>query len=57
MDREVLRAEDIVKILDVSKNKAYNIIHSLNNELKKKGYIVIRGRVNKQYFYNRLNLN
>ena len=40
--------------LDVSKPYAYKIIRQLNEELKAKGFITIAGRVNRQYFNERL---
>lgn len=43
-------AEDIAKILNISKPTAYRIIKCLNVELKEKGFIVISGRVPKKYF-------
>ena len=33
---------------------AYKLIRQLNEELKAKGFITITGRVNRQYFYERL---
>lgn len=43
-------AEDIAKILNISKPTAYRIIKGLNVELREKGFIVISGRVPKKYF-------
>ena len=40
--------------LNVSKPYAYKLIRQLNEELKAKGFITIAGRVNRQYFYERL---
>ena len=40
--------------LNVSKPYAYKLIRRLNEELKAKGFITIAGRVNRQYFYERL---
>ena len=40
--------------LSVSKPYAYKLIRQLNEELKAKGFITISGRVNRQYFYERL---
>ena len=37
-----------------SKPYAYKLIRQLNEELKAKGFITIAGRVNRQYFYERL---
>ena len=42
--------EDVCEILSVSRNKAYEIIRKLNNELKAQGYMTFSGRVSKKYF-------
>ena len=47
-------AKDISGLLNVSKSSAYRIIKQLNTELDDKGYITIRGKVNKQYFERKL---
>jgi predicted DNA-binding transcriptional regulator AlpA len=36
---------EIKEVLTVSESKAYRIVSTLNEELKKKGYMVIPGRV------------
>ena len=38
----------------VSKPYAYKLIRQLNKELKDKGFITIAGRINRQYFNERL---
>ncbi len=38
----------------MSKTYAYKLIRRLNEELKDKGFITIAGRVNRQYFNERL---
>lgn len=48
-----LTVDQVMKVLGISSSKAYQIIRSLNNELKTKGYIVIAGRVPKKYFYEK----
>ena len=55
MDKIVLRAKQVAEILDVSENKAYNIIAALNEQLQKQGFMTVRGRVNKSYFYEKFN--
>jgi hypothetical protein len=42
--------EDVQALLGISSSKAYKIIRELNMELKKKGFIVVMGRVPKRYF-------
>lgn len=41
---------DVMNILGVSRGKAYKIMKELNEELQEKGYIVIAGKIPKQFF-------
>ena len=54
MENRFIRAEDVAQELNVSNPYAYKLISQLNEELKAKGFITIAGRVNRQYFYERL---
>ena len=54
MENMFIRADDVAQELNVSKPYAYKLIRKLNEELKAKGFITIAGRVNRQYFYERL---
>lgn len=49
----LIGAEEIAQTLDVSKAFAYQIIRSLNQELKRQGYITIAGRVSRRFFEER----
>ena len=49
MKNRFICAEEVAQELSVSK-----LIRQLNEELKAKGFITISGRVNRQYFYERL---
>lgn len=49
----MLTVKDIQSILQVSQAKAYEIIRSLNVELKEKGFYVLQGKINKDYFEQR----
>lgn len=56
MMKGFLTVKDVQEILEVKQSKAYDIIRELNEEMKKQGYRVVRGRVNeaifrKTYFY------
>jgi hypothetical protein len=51
-----LNADTVSNICGISKSKAYAIIKMLNNELKEANYIVISGRVPREYFYKRMNI-
>ena len=42
-----------MQILGISKSAAYNIMRQLNDELKEKGYAVIRGKISRKYFEER----
>ena len=54
MENRFIRADDVAQELSVSKPYAYKLIRKLNEELKAQGFITIAGRVNRQYFYERL---
>ncbi|MDR1564005.1 MAG: LysR family transcriptional regulator [Oscillospiraceae bacterium] len=49
-----IKAEEIASELGVSKPYAYKLIQKMNAELKVKGYITISGRVNRQYYEEKL---
>ena len=48
-----MRVDEVARELGISKSYAYKIVQKLNVELKKKGFMTISGRVNKQYFMER----
>ncbi len=52
-DTTFMRVEDVANELGISKSYAYKIVQKLNKELKEQGFIIIAGRVNKQYFLER----
>lgn len=54
MNNKFICAEEVAQKLSVSKPYAYKLIKRLNDELKEKGFITISGRVNRQYFNERL---
>ena len=56
MENKILTAEQAADLCKVKIGKAYQIIRELNEELKKEGYITIRGRVNKDYLLKRLGI-
>lgn len=49
-----MRVDEVAEVLDVSESYAYKIIKKLNKELAEKGKIVVYGRVNRKYFYKRI---
>lgn len=46
-------AQDVAEMLGVSKGHAYKIVKILNEELEKKNYITVAGKVPKKYFSER----
>ncbi|MDD3569634.1 MAG: DNA-binding protein [Lachnospiraceae bacterium] len=48
-----MRADEVAKIFDCSKEYAYKIIRNLNADLEKKGFITMQGRVSRKYFQER----
>lgn len=48
-DRIYYTAKEVQEMLGVSRATAYKIIRSLNDELISNGYIVIAGKIPKQY--------
>lgn len=49
-EKMFMRVAEVAEKMDVSKPYAYKIIKRLNEELKKKGYITITGRIDRKYF-------
>ena len=54
MTNQFMRAEEVAQELGISKSFAYKLIRQLNQELREKGFLTISGRVNKEYFQERL---
>ena len=57
MENKFMRVEEVAEVLEVSTSFAYKVIRQLNDELKAKGFITIAGRINREYFYERLYQN
>ncbi|MCH5299849.1 MAG: LysR family transcriptional regulator [Ruminococcus sp.] len=54
MNNKYLRAKDVAEILDVSVSYAYKVISKFNKELEDKGFFTCSGRINREYFNERL---
>ena len=48
-----ITAPEMAEMLDILLGHAYKIIRGLNNELKNDGYIVIAGKIPRDYFKKR----
>ena len=54
MDKKMfMKAPEVAQILEISVPYAYKLIRQLNEELKERGCMVIAGRVDRRYFYER----
>ena len=54
MNEKFLEVGDVMRILGISRSAAYKLMRQINSELEKKGYIVIRGKVSRKYFEERI---
>ena len=54
MNEKFLEVGDVMRILGISISAAYKLMRQINSELEKKGYIVIRGKVSRKYFEERI---
>lgn len=52
-EKVFMRVNEVAEALDISAPYAYKLIRKLNEELKKKGCIVIAGRIDRRYFYEK----
>lgn len=56
MNSEIIRAAEIADRLECSQAYAYKIIRTLNEELKHKGVLTIKGHIPRAYFEERYGL-
>lgn len=49
-NKNFLTAQDVADALGVSKSYAYKLVRQLNDEMEALGYIIVRGRVDANYF-------
>ena len=54
MEKKFIRVDEVARELDISISHAYEIMHQLNEELEAKGFVTVSGRLNRQYFNERL---
>lgn len=51
--RNYMNVDDVAECIGVSTSSAYKIIRTLNDELRKKGYLTVAGKVPTKYFEER----
>lgn len=54
MEKKFIRVDEVARELDISISHAYKIMHQLNEKLEAKGFVTVSGRLNRQYFNERL---
>jgi hypothetical protein len=52
-EKSFITAAELAETLSISKGHAYKIIHQLNEELGRKGYLTFSGRVPRKYLEER----
>lgn len=52
MSTQMVGAEEVAKVLNISKGYAYKVIRKLNEEMEK-GMLVVKGKVSAGYFAER----
>lgn len=53
-EQMLMNVEEVAKELGISKSYAYRIVRQLNTEMKSLGYITISGRINRQFFLEKV---
>ena len=53
MSRQTYNARELGEVLGVSESKAYQFIRQMNDELKMKGFLTVRGKVPAAYVEER----
>lgn len=53
-EKAFLTVEEVAEEMSVSKSYAYKIVRQLNREMEQLGWITVRGRVNANYFRERV---
>ena len=51
---KMLNVKEVQELLQVSKPKAYEIIRTLNTELKNKGFLTVQGKIREDYLHERM---
>lgn len=49
-----ISAKEVAQDLQVSDSYAYRLIRKLNEELERQGYVIVKGKISRQYFEERV---
>lgn len=54
MSKLFLNASEVAGLLSISQQQAYKIIREMNKKLEQKGFLTLRGKVNRAYFMEQI---
>ena len=49
-----ISAKEVARELEVSDSFAYRLVRKLNDELEKQGFVVVKGKISRKYFGERV---
>lgn len=49
-----ISAKEVARELEVSDSFAYRLVRKLNDELEKQGFVVVKGKISRKYFEERV---
>lgn len=49
-----ISAKEVARELEVSDSFAYRLVRKLNDELEKQGFVVVKGKISREYFEERV---
>lgn len=49
-----ISAKEVARELEVSDSFAYRLVRKLNDELAKQGFVVVKGKISRKYFEERV---
>lgn len=49
-----ISAKEVARELEVSDSFAYRLVRKLNDELEKQGFVVVKGKISRKYFKERV---
>ena len=49
-----ISAKEVARELEVSDSFAYRLVRKLNDELEKQGFMVVKGKISRKYFEERV---
>lgn len=52
-----ITVKEVMEIMHIKEGQAYKMMRQCNEELKAKGFMTVRGRVPKTFFFERIGLS